>query len=138
MATQPNLRDDCVIAPRVLPTYLAIRNPVVSRLDDPFVDLSVLADILGNEYAKQIALKFDEHVYDTAIWMEEFCNLYESLAELLTAKPEALNWLYVPAYPIFDCHFVVRALRSRGYDGAIHCGTGETAGEPEYKLFIVN
>ena len=134
-ATSPNDIGDTVASPRVLEAYLRILNPVISDNEDPFIDLSLIANILGVERAMDIAIKYDDRITETGNWQENFADQYESVKELLAADPDRINELYVDAYHVFDNEKYVQWFAEAGYDGAIHGGNGESSLEPEYKVF---
>lgn len=122
-------------AARILPAYLNITNPVINNVDDPFIDLSRIIECLGVDRARRIARKLASAIVNTNNWHENFADQYVSVADLLDRKPEALTDLYLDAYKVFDEPEFVRWFREAGFDGAIHCGNGETAGDIEYKVF---
>lgn len=134
-AEQPNNRHDKPQRPRVIAAYLKIENPIFDNRNDPFVDLYVLADKLGEEEARRIAVKFSDSIYNTDNWNSNYSDDFDSVADLLEKKPEELRNLYFDAFRYLDDREEVELLKSRGYDGAIHLGNGETAVEEEYRIF---
>lgn len=119
--------------PNVIKANISIKKPVINTPDDPFIEMSVVKDILGEERAKEIAIKNSEFITDTNNWEENYSD-YSSVEELLKAKPEELGKLYMNAFPIFDDIEIVKEFKEKGYDGAIHAGYGEGDGA-EYKVF---
>lgn len=136
-AIAPNNNTDKAHQPRIYPAYLSINNPFSSDGDDPFLELSLIEEHLGYEEAARIAIKFSQHIYNTGNWMEEINSddEYDSVEEFLKAHPDRLHDLYFDAYPFYDDPEVIALLVSKGFDGAIHCGNGETSGVEEYRVF---
>ena len=134
-AQHPNKRGDVAVAPRVIPAYLAISNPVLDNRDDPFIDMGTIIDKLGPDKAERIARRFAAYIENTGNWIEGFSHDYDSVEQLLDLEPSRITDLYLDAYPVFDDDEVVGWFAAAGYDGAIHLGNGITALEPEYKVF---
>jgi hypothetical protein len=134
-ATYPNNRGDEVHSPRVYPVYLRIENPIINDQTDPFIELGRIRDALGEKEARRIALKFAGRIEHTGNWIEDLSQQYDSVAEMLDKDPDALRKLYFDAFPYLDDAAEVAKLKAAGYDGAIHGGNGESALEPEYKVF---
>lgn len=135
-ALQPNNRSDVVHAPRVYPVFLSIQNPVFNDVNDPFIDIAIIEDKLGIEEAVRVAREHEDHVMNTNNWYELSDELgVDSVDELLKKHPERLGDLYLNIYPVLDDPEFIRACRAAGYDGAIHGGSGESALEPEYRIF---
>ncbi len=122
-------------APRITPVYLKIENPIIENRNDPFIDLSHLAEKLGRREAKRIALRFDDDIRHTGNWDENYASGYCSVAQLLKERPDELKNLYFNAHKFLDDPLEVRRLSRAGYDGAIHIGNGETATSLEYRVF---
>jgi hypothetical protein len=122
-------------APRVTPVHLRIENPIIENRNDPFIDLSHLADRLGCREAKRIALKFDSEIQHTGNWNDNYASEYDSVAQLLKKKPDELKNLYFDAHKFLDDPVEIERLKGAGYDGAIHIGNGETATDLEYRVF---
>jgi hypothetical protein len=122
-------------APRITPVHLMIENPIIENRDDPFIDLSLLADKLGRREAKRIAIKFDNDIRYTGNWDVNYASRYSSAVELLKEKPDEFKNLYFSAYKFLDDPVEVERLKRAGYDGAIHVGNGETATSLEYRVF---
>lgn len=122
-------------APRVTPVHLRIENPIIENRNDPFIDLSQLADKLGCREAKRIALKFDSDIRYTGNWDDNYAIKYDSVAQLLKEKPNELKNLYFNAHRFLDDPEEIERLKGAGYDGAIHIGNGEPATGLEYRVF---
>lgn len=139
-STSPNNRslDKTASAPRIRSVYLKIDNPVVSDPDDPFIDFKTIERVVGRKRAAEMAVEYESHIMNTNNWEENFSGGFQSVEELLRARPESLGDLYMDAYVILDDPGFVAAAREAGYDGAIKAGTGENAMEPEYQIFDSN
>ncbi|MEX3983684.1 hypothetical protein AB4Y45_32400 [Paraburkholderia sp. EG287A] len=133
-ALQPNDHSKTPQHPKVFPVFLDIRNPFVDCESDPFMDLSHYAGIFGLAETHRLALKFKDHIYNTNAW-EEVHEEFESLEALIVSGSERLMELCLQVYPLLDDADEVARLCEKGFDGAIHCGSGETAMEPEYRVF---
>jgi hypothetical protein len=133
----PNNRvlDKVAEAPRITPGYLKIEKPIVSAPDDPFVDIAHLARQLGKDEAPRLARKYANDIYHTNNWEENFAHRYDSIDELLKARPKAVDELYLDAYKYLDDPAEMALARRRGFDGAVLGGTGENALVPEYRIF---
>lgn len=134
-AIHPNKHNEVPVAPRVIPVYLRILNPIVDNRDDPFVDLSDLSLKLGRDNAMRLAIKFAHAIENTGNWDENYSEKYSDVAALLADTPEALDSLFFDAYHLLDDADEVSRFKALGYDGAIHMGNGETAVELEYRVF---
>lgn len=121
--------------PRVLPAYLKIENPIFNNADDPFVDFSEISQKLGREEAIRFAKKYADRIEGTGNWEENFADDFESVDDLLSQKPSAVDQLYVEAYPLLDDLTFVQAAKEAGFDGAINKGTGESMDAVEYRVF---
>lgn len=135
-AATPNNKNDQAIAPAVMPVFLSIKNPIINNPDDPFIDLWVVEDALGERVATDVAIKHADHIYNTDNW-SELSDQYgvENIESLIKQHPEAIRDLYLDAYPVFDDPALVAVMQAAGYDGAIHDGNGVSAGKVEYKVF---
>jgi ParB-like chromosome segregation protein Spo0J len=133
-AEKPNNRDDRGGYSRVYPAYLRITNPVINDAFDPFLDMSVLVDAIGADAARAAALRNAEFITETNNWEENFSK-YASVAELLEKRPDAINEIYGLAFPFLADPIVIKALKAKGFDGAIHGGMGENSEQAEYKVF---
>lgn len=137
-AAEPNRLDLDPVArqPLVIPAYLRICTPLICDPDDPFIDVATLREALGLEQARRIALKFSSHIEDTGRWDEDFAPAFSSAKEMIeVASAEELDRLYFAVFPLLDDPVEVDLLRSAGFDGAIYGGSGQTALEPEYRIF---
>jgi len=135
-ARKPNNRTDLFAArPRVRCFQITIENPILDDPDDPFVDVSLLIEKLGEPFARQMALRHAEHIRHTNNWEEEFSGHFDSVEDLLARAPERLGELYMNAYPLLDDPDFIAAAAAAGFDGAIYAGTGENALEAEYRIF---
>lgn len=122
-------------APKVIPAYLSIQNPIINNPDDPFVDFSDLSNKLGHQVAAKFARKFADHIEYTSNWEENFAPDYESVDALLDVDPAALRKLYMDAYPLLDDFAFVSAAKEAGFDGGIHVGNGASSHVIEYRVF---
>lgn len=134
-ALKPNNRDDFPAAPRIYSAYLQIQRPMMNRPDDPFVELDDIARAAGKEVAKDAAFQFSEHITNTCNWVDEIGMKFETVENYLNSNFFNLSDLYFDAYALFDDAKYAQIFRKSGFDGAIHGGSGETAGEAEYKVF---
>lgn len=131
----PNNRSDVAKNPRVIAANLKIERPFLNAPEDPFVEMSAIQSALGKDEAVKIAKRFSDVIERTDNWQNNFAEKYASVADLLSKRPDAINDLYLQAYPVLADHDVVKKLKAAGFDGAIHGGSGQTAGAPEYKVF---
>jgi hypothetical protein len=137
-ASSPNNRDDTLITPRIIKAEITIHNPVMNDPDDPFIDFSIIIKAIGVEKALKIALEEEGHISNTDNWhelsSEHGCSSVEKLCKKLGAE-NALNQIYMDAYPVFDDPTYVSWFRDAGFDGLVQGGNGETGLMPEYKVF---
>lgn len=136
-AMRPNDWRLAPVAPRVIPAYLDIRQPIFWLEDEPFVDFSMLSFALGADTALRFARKFSSHVEDTNLWADELSPLFKSVDDFLNNHPERVNELYVQAWVLLDDFAFVQAAKDAGYDGAMSLGSGESALIAEYRIFDV-
>ncbi len=137
-ATEPNNRKDIPASPRVMPVCLKIEKPFIgNEYQDPFLDLSWVEKQIGKEDAMRIARKFAGDIENTGNWMDDINagGKFDSVGDFLDKHPERLGDLYFDFYRFLDDKFEVERLKEAGFDGAIHDGNGESAGEIEYKVF---
>lgn len=134
-ATSPNDHSESAQDPRIVEAELTITKPLFNTPDDPFAELSEVAQKLGRDLATRMAIKHASHVENTGNWYEHFAQTFSGVEELLETQPAALDRLYLVAWCLLDDPEFVAAARQAGYDGAIHCGTGESACEVEYRVF---
>jgi hypothetical protein len=137
-AGDPNDRRHVVQAPKVFPVYLDMRNPFVDCADDPFLDFDVYAGIFGVAEAQRLAVKFKDQVHNTNAW-EDVSADFKSVEVLIERQPDLLMQLCILLYPVLDDSEEVSHLRARGFDGAIHAGSGwGSAEEVEYRVFSMD
>lgn len=135
-ATSPNVTTMVVQAPKVFPVHLNIEKPFVDTPDDPFMDLSFYNELFGLEETRRIAVKFKDYVEHTNAWLETSEEHgFDSVVDMAESRPDLLLALCFEVYALLDDPAEVALLRAAGYDGAIHGGSGETAMEPEYRVF---
>jgi hypothetical protein len=135
-AQNPNDRrlDASAQAPRVLAAYLRLLQPAIDQPGDPFLEIGRLDQILGRCFAMEAVTEFSRYITNTSNWLDNF----KAMGEPACIAGEYPDWaaeLYFEAYALLDSAKWVGRLRAAGFDGAIHCGSGETAGEPEFKVF---
>ena len=121
--------------PRVLCARLAIARPFIVQRDDPFVELSTIERALGRQAAHRIALRFAGAIESTDYWKHAFHGRFAGVGELIAADPDCASGTYFEAYLLLDDIREVECLKAAGYDGAIHAGSGASAGDVEYKVF---
>ena len=107
----------------------------MNRPGDPFIDLAEIASAIGVVKAQRIAFELAGYVENTSNWLDNYSEQFSSVADLITDDNDALKTLYLEAYAVFDSPHYVSWFKDAGYDGAIHAGSGESAGEAEYKVF---
>ncbi len=134
-AEHPNHRGDKPERPRVYACYLRMERPIMNSPEDPFLDFAVLANALGDEEAGKFARKHAADVTETNNWEEQFAEEWTSVDSLLEAQPEAVRELYMLAFPLLADHELVAALKAKGFDGAVHAGSGANLDQCEYKVF---
>lgn len=125
---------------RVFPVHLILERPFINQPNDPFLELSHVRGTLGINEAKRIAIRFAKWVEETDQWRDRVNNnnKYKGVADYLT-KGGSVDLLYFQAYRFFDSLMEVNRLRKRGYDGAIHRGSGiGSADTTEYCVFSRN
>jgi len=136
-ANSPNDMRDKVKSPRVIKARLTMENPFINQPADPFVEFSDIRRALGHERAMELARDLEDSLTNTDNFLELLdehnCTRLEELNEII--GPSIVDKLYVDAYLVLDRADVIQELIDAGYDGAIHCGNGETALEAEYKVF---
>jgi hypothetical protein len=139
-ATDPNDHRDTPQAPKSLPAFLSIKNPIINA-PDPFAEFGDLAQKLGREVAMRFALKYAQSIEATGNWgdieerLKEIGQGVDGVKEGLEADPELLDELYMDAYLLLDDPEFVEAAKAAGFDGAVHYGNGESASEKEYRIF---
>lgn len=133
-ADSPNRCDDIPVSPRVLCAHVRIRRPILES-EDPFIDFSDVADKLGTDLARRLALAHYSAIHDTNNWQELFSGRFRSVAEALAADRSLLRSMYCDAYRLLDDPVFVAAAKAAGFDGAIHVGNGESGDVFEYRIF---
>jgi hypothetical protein len=133
-ATSPNNSAETAEAPHTIPAYVNIRNPIIES-SDPFMELSDIADKLGQDEAVAIAKQFSEWIENTSNWQDKYAAEYGSVEEMLNQDPEKVRDLYLDAYPVLDDAAFVEKAKAAGYDGAIHTGNGVGMDSTEYRVF---
>jgi hypothetical protein len=140
-ATSPNDEDDIVSHPRIIEANIEIRNPVISDLEDPFVDGIVLMGILGAARTRVLFKEQEQYLTNTSNFTE-VCEEYgvdEDFDQLYAVAGDAvLSKLYIDAYPVFDNQKYVQWFMEAGFDGLVQGGNGDSALEAEYKVFHVD
>lgn len=136
-AKEPNDRAKDRVAkdPRVQGYTVAINNPFVNSKDDPFVDLAEVRRKLGASAVRHVVENLSENIMSTNNWQENFAEEFESPAEVLKKAPERVDSLYLDLYSVLDDPAMVKRMKRKGYDGAIHQGMGENFDEIEYRVF---
>lgn len=135
LAPNDRTQNSRALQARVTPVYLSIQKPVMNRPEDPFLEMEEVIPALGTRLATRMAEEMAERIEETGNWIENFSDDYEGVTDLLQRDPERLRELYLQAYPVFDSPRYVAWFRAAGFDGAVHGGSGESAGEGEYKVF---
>ena len=135
-STTPNDRtiDKTSTSPRVIPAYVSIKNPVINDPGDPFIDMSRIYEILGKEEGDRIAKKYTSFIEETDTFKTSFGS-NPTVRNVLEKYPDRAGEMFFPAYVLFDDAKEVAKFKEKGFDGAIHGGSGETALEAEYKVF---
>jgi hypothetical protein len=121
--------------PTLIEAQLTLTRPWVNSPDDPFVDFITLVKDLGADIAFGEFLRHEKEVQNTNAWEEVAEQGYVSLTDVKARAPALLDTLCVQIYPLLDCKKNVGELRSAGFDGAIHMGSGETMNAIEYRVF---
>jgi hypothetical protein len=134
-AMDPNDTRMTAAAPRVVPAYLRIENPITNNTDDPFLELGDIERALGRDEAVRIARKFADRIEYTGNWMEDLANEFDSVDEMMDAAPERVSDLYFDTFRYLDDPEEVAKLKAAGYDGAIHLGNGISSDATEYRVF---
>jgi len=133
----PNDRDDLYASnPHVFPCYLKIEKPFIVQYTDPYVEFSDMLRIAPLTKVIELAIRFEDGIYNTGNWMDNYSDDYDSVEELLTQKPEEIKKLYTLAFEILDDAECVSLIKQAGYDGAIHGGFG-VEHDAEYRVFDI-
>lgn len=134
-ALDPNCPHDTVINPQLIRADLRIEKPLPLSEDDPFMDASVILEVMGEEEGRALLAKLDEHIYNTGNWHENFADRFSSVSDVIAQAPERLHELYLDAYVVLDTLSFVAAAIAKGFDGAAHGGNGVSALTTEYRVF---
>lgn len=136
-AYRPNDRecDGRALEPRVIEARLFVANPFIDQIDDPFLELARVEEVLGLAEAQRIALRYAQDIVHTSNWEERFAGRYRSVSEFIDDNPTRLSELYFLAFRLLDNAEEVAKLKGVGFDGAIHAGSGVSAFDVEYKVF---
>lgn len=136
-AMSPNDSRMTAKSPVVYPAYLIIRKPFIEAPDDPFIDYVHLEKHLGREVADQYFLKYADHAENTNNWCDEINsdNAFSGVKDFHARHPERMSELYMNLYPLLDDSDFIAVLKLKGFDGAVHCGSGENGLETEYRVF---
>lgn len=136
-ACEPNNSSLKADAPRVYPAYLIINRPFFNDPGDPFVDFGYLEKHLGKQVSDQFFLKHAAFAENTNNWQDEINpdNEWGNIAEFHEAHPERMSELYMELYPLLDDPDFIAILRTKGFDGAIYCGSGVNGSDDEYRVF---
>lgn len=121
--------------PRVIEARVVIANPFIDQPDDPFVELATVERRFGREEALRIALRFSGDVPRTDRWDENVAGRFRSVPDLLADDPFRVGQLDFLAFRLLDQVDEVAGSRPAGFDGAIHAGSGASAGGVECKVF---
>lgn len=120
--------------PRVIAAYLRIEKPTFIEPSDPYVELNRLSQIFGDDLLPEIVDEFTDAIMNTSNWIEYF-DEFMNPRQVARDAPEQFGDLYFLIYELLDRPKWIERLKVAGFDGAIHCGSGETAFESEYKVF---
>lgn len=138
-AYHPNYPGDVVQSPRVYCSSLTIKNPFINTPKDPYLEMKDVLFNLGKSEALRIAVKFAKYIEETDNWRQNFteeCGFTSVIDYLKFTDGQDIDaGLYFTAHRFFDDVEEVENLKIMGYDGAIHGGTGESAGHVEYCIF---
>lgn len=125
---------------RLFPVYLILDRPFIDQPLDPFLEMRHVRLTLGLGEAKRIAIRFAKYIEETDNWRERVNpdNKYKGVADYLH-QGGSIDELYFQAHRFFDSLMEINRLRKRGYDGAIHRGSGcGSADAVEYCVFSRN
>ncbi len=136
-AKDPNdkTKDRVAKDPRVQGYTIAINNPFINSKDDPFVDVSEIRRKLGPSAVRHVVENLGDRIMNTNNWEEHFAEEFDSPADVLAKAPERVDKLYLDLYAVLDDAEMVKRMKRKGYDGAIHQGMGENFDEIEYRIF---
>jgi hypothetical protein len=136
-ALEPNNANDRIESPRIYPVYLIINKPFFNDPGDSFVDFDHLEERLGRDVAVEFFLRYAAKIEMTNNWQEEINpdSEWGSVRSFFESHPERMSELYMELFPLLDDPDFVAILRSKGFDGAVYCGSGVNAVEDEYRVF---
>jgi hypothetical protein len=137
-ALTPNVTHESAISPRISSAYLSIKNPVINRPDDPYIELDEISQALGKKSAIEIAWRFQDYITHTNNWCDNIGVYFPDFECYANSDKFSLSDLYFSAHAIFDEAEYTALFGDAGFDGAIHGGSGATFGQPEYKVFSGN
>lgn len=123
---------------RVYPAYLVLNKPFIRQPTDAYLELGLVANLLGRDEAVRIAKRFHKYVEETDNWTQliNADGRFADVTAYLNSPIGDVGQLYFQAYRFFDSLMEVGRLVKRGYDGAIHAGCGQgSEGRTEYCVF---
>ena len=124
-----------VQVPMIIEAEIEIKNPVFDCSYDPMIDYGVLVEKVGESLAACMFIRHSEAVKNTNAWEELFAPHYNTVQELYDKEPTSLWELGLNVYHLLDCPETVGELKQKGFDGAIHAGSGASMEAIEYKVF---
>lgn len=139
-ALEPNDDRDIAEQSRTVSAYLSIKNPIFNT-NDAFLELGWLKEKLGQDEAVRIARKFEDAIEYTGNWMEDLDGHFtgfDSVSDFLDAHPEKVDLLFFVPYKYLDDMEEVGRLIEKGFDGAVHIGSGITGSDMEYRVFSLS
>ena len=130
-----NVNASVVLSPRVYAGFVTIQKPIINTPDDPFFDMSVIAENFGRDKALYFANKHENYMEHTNNW-EEISEKtgFRKARDFLKVFPDRVNDLYCDAYAIVDDPEFIELIQSVGFDGAIHGGAGIGFESAEFKV----
>lgn len=147
-ANNPNDISDVIIEPRIIKAELTINKPVMNNPRDPFMEFSDIEQAIGLEKAVHIAKMLDVHIFGTDNWARILDDSFADIDDIddiddrkqfnawIAEDPSLLlSKIYINAYKILDEEEWIGWFKEKGFDGAVHQGSGETLSEAEYKIF---
>ena len=134
-ASNPNNRGDVVIQPHVIEAHFRIERPLPLDAEDPFMDASLVLDLMGQDRGLELLLRHASHIYNTGKWDEEFAQVFDDVKDVAERAPHRLRELYLDAWTVLDDRDFVCVAKKMGFDGAAFGGTGASALTTEYRVF---
>jgi hypothetical protein len=143
-AANPNDKsaDHSAINPKVFSAYLKITRPLIKTPNDPFIDLTVVWDVLGKEVAIRVARENAKAIIEMDGWHSDFEDTYgdgeDVIDQLISKEPDRVKDLYVYAFSFFDNPELINLAKEAGFDGAIHAEYGFHSTDwshAEFKIF---